>query len=190
MSKDYEVRDLAGLRRLAGDGERLKYVFFWGHQPPRAGAITASCFSQWYASPFEVDAIVYPTAEHFMMAEKARLFEDDSALARILSAPTPGAAKRRGREVAGFSEELWTEVRMAVAIAGNLAKFRQNPPLGDYLVGTQRRILAEASPVDRIWGIGLEASDPKASDPEQWLGLNLLGFALMDVRARLSAAPS
>ncbi|MFO6230157.1 NADAR family protein, partial [Pseudomonas aeruginosa] len=71
-------------------------------------------------------------------------------------------------------------------IAGNLGKFGQNASLKKYLLGTADRVLVEASPVDAIWGIGLAASDPLAAEPATWQGLNLLGFALMEVRRRLA----
>lgn len=69
---------------------------------------------------------------------------------------------------------------------GNLEKFSQNPPLGDFLLATQNRVLVEASPHDRIWGIGLHRDDPRAAEPARWLGENRLGFALMEVRSRLA----
>ena len=182
-----DSRDLDSLRRAVSRGARTKYVFFWGHRPPRDGLISAACFSQWYAAPFSAGGAAYPTAERYMMAEKARLFRDLDAAERVLAAGSPGAAKSIGREVRGFIEAEWALHRFAVAVAGNLAKFRQHPELGAFLAGTNKRVLAEASPVDRIWGIGLESDDPRASDPSEWQGLNLLGFALMEVRARLAA---
>ena len=64
--------------------ERLKYIFFWGHQSRKDGRISESCFSQWYVSPFEIEGTSYPTAEHYMMTEKAKLFGDSEVLAKIL----------------------------------------------------------------------------------------------------------
>lgn len=81
---------------------------------------------------------------------------------------------------------MWDEHRVGIVVTGNLAKFRQHPSLGDFLAGTSRRVLVEASPIDRIWGIGLTRDDPAAANPGQWRGLNLLGFALMQVRAILT----
>ena len=72
-------------------------------------------------------------------------------------------------------------------VAGNLGKFDQNPDVRRFLLGTGSRELVEASPVDDIWGIGLAADDPHAQDPATWRGLNLLGRALVEVRAALAA---
>lgn len=166
-------------------GGQVEYLLFWGHRPAKGGLVTKACLSQWFESAFEVDGAVYPTAEHYMMAEKARLFADDAALRRVLEAPNPGAAKAAGREVRGFDEREWVERRRSIVIAGNWAKFSQNPSLGEFLSGTGERILVEASPVDGLWGIGLAATDPAAENPNAWNGLNLLGFALMQVRERL-----
>jgi ribA/ribD-fused uncharacterized protein len=120
-----------------------------------------------------------------MMAEKARLFGDEAARAQILKASSPNAAKQLGRQVKHFDEQVWAESRFQLVVAGNLAKFSQNHELGNYLLGTGDKVLVEASPVDRIWGIGLAAGDAQAKNPEQWRGLNLLGFALMETRQRL-----
>jgi ribA/ribD-fused uncharacterized protein len=70
-------------------------------------------------------------------------------------------------------------------VAGNVAKFGQHDDLRAFLLGTGSRVLVEASPGDRIWGIGLTEADPRAADPRSWRGLNLLGFALMEARAQL-----
>jgi ribA/ribD-fused uncharacterized protein len=78
------------------------------------------------------------------------------------------------------------EHRYAIVVDANTAKFGQNPPLRDFLLGTGERVIVEASPTDRIWGIGLAASDERAADPAQWRGLNLLGFALMQARDDLA----
>jgi ribA/ribD-fused uncharacterized protein len=176
---------LADLRARFNAGEKLKFVFFWGHRPGKNG-ISASCFSQWYEAPFTVDGERFPTAEHFMMARKAALFEDWPTRAQVLGAPNPGAAKAFGREVRGFDEAVWRQHRFAIVCAANEAKFTQNPELRDFLIKTGSRVLVEASPVDRVWGIGLAQDDERASDPNLWQGLNLLGFALMHVREDLS----
>ena len=173
---------LEELREACLRGERFKYVLFWGHQPERDGRISKSCFSQWWPATFELDGLEYPTAEHYMMSEKARLFGDEEARSKILSASHPGAAKKFGREVRGFDEAKWESHREAVVFRATLAKFTQHPDLGEFLDRTGEKVLVEASPVDRIWGIGLAADNPAAEDPARWKGLNLLGFALMDAR--------
>ena len=180
-------RDIAGLCRLEKEGRRLKYLFFWGHQPSRTRNIGPSCLSQWWPAAFTLDGITYAGAEHFMMAAKARLFGDGPTAAAVLAAPHPGEAKALGRRVAGFDERTWAAHRYGIVVRANRAKFEQNPDLWDYLLATTGRVLVEASPLDRVWGIGLGADDERAGSPSQWRGLNLLGFALMDVRAELHA---
>ncbi|GAA1793285.1 NADAR domain-containing protein [Luedemannella flava] len=172
------------LRDLVAAGAAVTYLHFWGHRPEADGRIGKGCLSQWWdAAPFDVDGVRYATAEHYMMAEKARLFGDKETAARIVAAASPGAAKALGRQVARFDDATWREHRSDIVVAGNRAKFGQHPELLAYLVGTRGRVLVEASPQDRIWGIGLAASDGRAFDPARWPGLNLLGFALMRVRA-------
>ncbi|MEM7412221.1 MAG: NADAR family protein [Myxococcota bacterium] len=180
--------DLDALRLAIASGAQARFVFFWSHRAPSSGGISAACLSQWYEAPFRLGGQTYPTAEHFMMAEKARLFSDHQAERRVMEAREPGAARAVGREVRGFVEEVWVQHRFDIAVLGNRAKFEQGKSLASFLRGTTKRVLAEASPVDRIWGIGLEAGDPRAVDPNAWQGLNLLGFALMKVRDEMSAA--
>ena len=139
---------------------------------------------------FEVDGVGYSSAEHWMMAEKARLFGDEAMRAEIIAAPDPAAAKRLGRKVRGFDHAVWEARCVEIVTEGNVAKFGQNPELGAFLASTGSGVLVEASPQDRIWGIGMVASDPRASDPTRWDGRNLLGFALMEARHRLAAAGS
>jgi ribA/ribD-fused uncharacterized protein len=162
-------------------GTPMKFVFFWGHQISKNG-ISATCFSQWYPAQFVIDSVQYPTAEHYMMAQKAELFNDPETLELILKAPTPAAAKALGRQVRGFDDARWLAQRFAIVVRANVAKFGQNPELGEFLKSTGTAVIVEASPVDRVWGIGLAKADAQAHDPNQWRGLNLLGFALMQVR--------
>ncbi len=161
-----------------------KYVFFWGHQSNKS-MVGKSCFSQWYPSLFTVYNILYPTAEHFMMAEKARLFNDSATLSKILVSKHPGEAKLLGRQVKHFDDEHWQKVRFEIALKGNMAKFQQNKELCSFLLNTQNRILVEASPVDAIWGIGISEDHVDVTNPSLWPGLNLLGFVLMETRNRL-----
>lgn len=176
------------LSALIAQGQQVSYLHFWGHRRQRDGSVGPGCLSQWWPhSPFTVDGVSYASAEHYMMVGKARLFGDESIVARMLAAPTPAAVKELGREVAGFDQARWEAHRFDIVVAASVAKFGQHPDLLAYLLGTGDRVLVEASPTDRIWGIGLAASDPGADDPARWRGLNLLGFALMQARARLAA---
>ncbi|MFC4564453.1 NADAR family protein [Nocardiopsis mangrovi] len=179
---------LEDLRARAARGERLRYLYFWGHRARRDGVPGPGCLSQWWPSAFTVAGERYATAEHWMMAGKARLFGDIEAAERILATAEPGAAKRLGRGVRGFDDEVWRERRFGIVVRGSVHKFGQNPEIGAYLRRTAARVLVEASPLDPVWGIGLAAGDERAADPALWPGENLLGFALMRARAELAAA--
>jgi ribA/ribD-fused uncharacterized protein len=182
-----EARDLRQLTAALAEGAEAELLFFWGHRPLADGRVGKSCLSQWYAAPFTVDGERYATAEHWMMAEKARLFGDAAARAKILAAREPGEAKKLGRGVRGFDVARWAEARFEIVVRGNVEKFGQNAELKAFLLGTGDQVLVEASPEDRIWGIGMAADDPRARHPDEWDGENLLGFALMEARARLRA---
>lgn len=126
------------------------------------------------------------TAEHHMMYQKAILFADEGSAKRLLSAKNPGEAKAIGREVSGFDQEIWNEHRFNIVVNANLSKFSSTPKLKEFLLSTGDRVLVEASPVDKIWGIGLAQDNPSCENPNSWKGENLLGFALMEVRDQLS----
>ncbi|MFG2745430.1 NADAR family protein [Streptomyces chartreusis] len=166
-------------------GARIRYLHFWGHRPLPDGRVGASCLSQWWPSPFTVSGVSYATAEHWMMAEKARLFKDADAERQALAADHPSLAKKAGRLVRGFDNAAWERERFRIVVEGSVHKFGAHPELRAFLLGTGDRVLVEASPVDRVWGIGLAARDEGADDPERWRGPNLLGFALMEARERL-----
>ncbi|KIP02609.1 hypothetical protein PHLGIDRAFT_122328 [Phlebiopsis gigantea 11061_1 CR5-6] len=172
------------------------YYFFWMPNQPGGWA------SQWYPSPFRAriditspsgtriahdEEALFPTAEHWMMACKALLFGDDAVFAAVLAADGGDMArvKALGREVRGFDGARWATVRAEVVYWGNYHKFGQSAELRACLEETGDRVLVEASPHDRIWGIGFgEGAAMEAT--ERW-GLNLLGEALVRVRETLRA---
>jgi ribA/ribD-fused uncharacterized protein len=172
---------------IANQTDATEYLLFWGHTPSKDGSITKACFSQWWLCPFTIDGIAYPTAEHWMMAEKARLFDDKMQLANILATEKPAAAKAFGRQVENFDPSVWEAKKVEIVVKGNVAKFSQNVDLQAFLLATGDKIIVEASPRDQIWGIGLGPENPLATQPEKWRGQNLLGFALMEVRDILSS---
>ena len=151
-------------------------VLFW--QPP-------GIYGQWTYSPFTVDGQEYSCAEQFMMAEKARLFGDEAVRAQILATGSPQAHKALGRQVSNFEQARWEGERLDIVVRGNMAKFSQDPALREALLATGDKLMVEASPYDRIWGVGLRADDPRVHDRSTWRGSNLLGEALMRVRAQL-----
>ncbi|MFF9093862.1 NADAR family protein [Streptomyces sp. NPDC014802] len=185
-----EIDSREALVRAVHAGARIKYLHFWGHRPRPDGRVGASCLSQWWPSPFVVDGVRYATAEHWMMAAKARLFGDAEAEQRVLAARSPAQAKKEGRLVRGFDEAVWARERFGIVVEGSVHKFTAHADLREFLLNTGDRVLVEASPVDRVWGIGLAADDEAATRPDSWRGPNLLGFALMEARRRLRAEAS
>ncbi|TFB31329.1 NADAR family protein [Pedobacter alluvionis] len=166
--------------------DSTEFLFFWGHQAPKNGTISKACLSQWWSSPFVENDITYQTAEHYMMAQKALLFRDQEIFEKILTKNSPKDVKDLGRQIKNFDVENWDAHKFDIVKQGNLLKFSQNQALKLFLLQTKSKILVEASPVDGIWGIGLAEDHADAKIPKNWIGLNLLGFALMEVRDEIS----
>lgn len=163
-----------------------EFLFFYGHYQKNKNIVDQSCFSQWYPVFFKHDGINYPTAEHYMMYQKALLFKDNVIAFSILGTNSPAEAKRLGRLVKNYDEKIWQKERTKIVCNGNFLKFSQNPKLQEYLLSTGDKILVEASPYDRIWGIGMDVTNENKTNPEKWNGLNLLGFSLMEVRDEIN----
>lgn len=159
-----------------------KYYLFWG-----------GICSNWYPARFTINYpdlgdVEFNCTEQHMMFEKARLFGDAARANAILATDSPKLQKQLGRQVAGYDEAKWAEVRFNVVVEGNLAKFRQNDDLRErFLRDTAGKTIVEASPYDTVWGIGLAANDPRALDETLWRGSNLLGQVLDEVHVRLLA---
>lgn len=171
------------LRARYQAGERFNYLFFLGHS---GNEISKNCLSQWYPVNFEKEGVHYSSAEQFMMAAKAKLFNDTSTYNKILAITEPSDIKALGRQVKGFDQVVWDKHCLQIVIEGNFAKFSQNPLLLSYLQSTGDKVLVEASPYDNVWGIGLSETANNLDNPLVWRGSNLLGFSLMIVREQLN----
>jgi hypothetical protein len=148
-----------------------QFTFFWGGE-----------FSQWFPSNFVIDGIKYSTCEKYMMAKKAELFGDTDILDKIMKSDDPRQVKAFGRLIKGFDKDKWEAVCKKIVYDGNYAKFTQNKKLLNVLNNTHGTTLVEASPEDKIWGIGLAAYDPRSKDRNKWLGTNWLGEVITQVR--------
>ena len=146
--------------------------------------------SQWYTSFFDIDGIRFNSAEQWMMYAKAMLFGDNETANKILVSDSPSIQRKLGRQVKYFKEGLWIDQRESIIYYGNYEKFTQNTDLRTYLLKTGINILAEASPTDIIWGIGLAIDNNDRFNTEKWRGQNLLGKILMKVREDLSKEDS
>ncbi len=171
--------------RILYEEKRPKLLFFWGENPSKQSPVTKDCLSQWYPAGFKEEGIYYATSEHYMMAKKALLFQDNYRYQQILQASHPKEAKALGRQVANFDRATWDQHKTAIVTRANYLKFQQNEELLQFLIETKEYALIEASPVDRIWGIGLGEEDPLIHQIDAWEGKNLLGFSIMAARDQL-----
>ena len=179
---DYQHYDINWLISETENAISHKFIYFWGHTSKTPDRVGKECFSQWYPAPFTINGVLYKTAEHWMMARKALLFDNKNLFAKIIASEKPGEAKDLGRRITGFDEQTWVAARYDIVKLGNMHKFNQHPALLEFLLSSEHRVLVEASPVDKIWGVGLSQDSEDIYMPHIWPGLNLLGFALMEVR--------
>ncbi|MGR3648149.1 MAG: NADAR family protein [Shimia sp.] len=152
-----------------------KYHFFW-----------SGTFSQWHRSDFVLADKSFQTAEQAMMYEKAMLFGDVEIAAQILAETDPGRQKALGRRVRNFDDAIWDTQKARIVTEITRAKYGQNKGLRRKLFQTIPLKLAEASPVDTIWGIGLDATNAAITPPDLWPGKNLPGQILTAVRDELA----
>lgn len=152
-----------------------KYIYFWGN---------ADIYSQWHPSKFKClkTGIIFTHAEQYMMYNKAMVFKDTQTAEKILKATNPKLQKELGREVKNFDAVKWDSVKYDIVQNTCYLKFTQNPDMLAELLKTGDRTLVEASPYDKIWGIGMKENDYGVEDEKNWQGENLLGYALTDTR--------
>lgn len=148
-----------------------KFTFFW-----------IGPFSQWAPSKFTLDGIEFNCAEQYMMYQKAIFFGDNTTASKILETSSPKEQKSLGRQVRNFDAERWNRVAKNIVYKGSYAKFSQNPKYKEALLNTKDTLLVEASPYDKIWGIGLTESVAKHIPQSEWNGTNWLGEILTQVR--------
>jgi ribA/ribD-fused uncharacterized protein len=155
-----------------------------------------SPYDNFYASPFSLpihnhkpigyQAIFnYFCVEQRFMHMKAIMFDDYKSDDHIMECYDPGIIKMIGRKVKNYDDDVWAAKRFDIMEEAVYAKFSQNPELREKIIN-EKGIFVEASPLDKIWGIGLDKYDPRCHIPEKWKGLNLLGKVLDNVRERLT----
>ena len=120
-----------------------------------------------------------------MMAHKAMTFGDDEIYTKVMNTDKPNEHKALGRQVKNFDINIWKVEAIDIVVAGSYFKFTQNRGLYDMLKGTGNKVLVEASPTDKLWGIGMGENDENIWDSENWDGRNWLGISIMRVRMML-----
>ncbi|AWT34691.1 hypothetical protein GCM10008956_37670 [Deinococcus arenae] len=146
---------------------------------------TAHPFSNFHPSVFTEGGVTYQWGEQYLMTRKVALFGDEATRQAMLAARTPGECKALGRRVSPYDDARWAEERFGVALDMLRLKFGQNARLRPALLGTGEAELVEAAPNDRVWGVGFSEEDVLGA--RQAWGENLLGRALMALRAELTA---
>lgn len=149
------------------------FVFFWGSDSP---------FSNWYPQPFIHNGQQYNCSEQYMMYKKAILFKDIDVAEMIMEQTHPRKQKFLGRQVRGYDDAVWMASCDDIMVEGLVSKFIQDTYSLTTMLDTGRKIIVEASPYDKIWGIGLTADNPLAWDQSTWQGENRLGNVLMEAR--------
>lgn len=147
----------------------------------------ADVFSNWHPAHFTYHGVAFNCVEQMMMYAKAVEFKDTATAKKILEAADPKEQKRLGRLVTPYNDERWQQIVRKVVYAAAKAKFTQNPHMLEALLATEDTTLVEASPYDKIWGVGLGERDPRIEDPKQWRGTNWLGQVLTRLRDDLKA---
>jgi len=152
--------------------DKKDYYFFWGGE-----------FSNWEHSPFTTAGREFNCGEQFMMFTKAMFFRDTEIAEQIMQEPNPWTQKQLGKKVRNYVDEEWDRVRYPLVKAGLIEKFRQNPNMKKELFKRRNKIIVEASPEDRIWGIGYSSRDAM-NYTDNW-GTNLLGKMMNDIANEL-----
>lgn len=142
------------------------------------------CFSQWYFNDKQFknyEDIYFNSSEQFMMSEKAKLFNDMKTYDKIMKSIDQKKIKAYGKKVKNFDDNIWLNNNYRILLEGNLLKFSQNPKLKKLLLETNNKIIVEASPYDKIYGIGMSKNNKDFLNIDKW-GKNLLGQVLMEIR--------
>ena len=169
------------LQKDFNKGKKIDFLFFYGHTSDK-NEITKSSLSQWYIKDFKENDLTFNCMEKYMMYNKALLFDDKDIAQEILKNNQPKAIKELGRKVKNFNDGIWDKMKYKIVFKGNYYKFSQNMELITFLLNTKNKVLAEASPYDKVWGIKMKYDDENIENPFCWKGENLLGFALMEAR--------
>lgn len=167
------------LHRALISGQQVDAVFF--HLPEEPYGF----LSNWYLSPFDLDGVHYSSMEQYIMYQKCVLFGDQTTARKVLLTDDPSEQQKLGKLCTGYINGIWAGARQAIAMRGLLAKFSQNADLKEQLLNTKDAYLVECAHSDKIWACGIRLNESERFDTSKWVGQNILGFALMEVRRML-----
>ena len=141
----------------------MGFIFFW---KPNVGDY--GWLSNWHISDFKIKDVSYTSVEQYIMSSKAVLFKDNGCEKKIMGTNNPNAQRSLGRKVKNFDEKMWDANKEQILYDGLYAKFSQDDDLKEKLLATGNKTLVEASPFDRIYGIGLRMDDSRALNKKTW----------------------
>ena len=157
------------------------FVFFYGDWPSNFTE------TEFYYPSQELPIFKFTSTEQGFMYFKALYFGDYQIAEEIYNTKNPSLCKKLGRKVSNFDEDRWSFIRGPIFEDLIYQKYLQDKDLQEKLLSPEfdGKLFVEASPKDRIWGVGLDENNPLILDPKNWKGLNLLGEITTRVRTKL-----
>ena len=162
--------------KLTIAGEEKDAVYF--HLPDEPHGY----LSNWYIAPFDLDDQHFTSVEQYIMYNKCMIFGDKESAAAVLKTNDTALQQTIGRQARGYIDSVWAGIRQMIVVRGLMAKFSQNEELKQKLLDTDDAVLVECAGKDKIWACGVRLNDDCRRDAANWTGMNILGFALMEVR--------
>lgn len=160
-----------------------EYVFFY-----------KDWLSNYQRTKFDVEwkgvKYTFTSTEQGFMYIKAITFGDNVTAQKILNTDDPNRCRKLGRQVKGYNDAEWAKIRYDVFYTLNWAKYTQDKKLQEKLLDPQfdGKKFVEASPIDKIWGIGYTEDNPNIEFTDMYWGKNYLGRILTNIRKRLKSA--
>ena len=165
--------DISGYK--VSSKEHTETVRFFGELNP---------LSNFHQCVFKVDDNWIHSTEQYIQLKKAEFFNDRQSALKILTAETAIECKQLAREIKNYDVAKWNDVAEDECFEGVLEKFTQNPILNNVLQNTNNKTIIESF-YHRKWGTGVPLHSPDALNSECWIGDNLLGRILSNVRETL-----
>ena len=141
--------------------------------------------SIYYQAPFYQDGLRFETVEQCFLYQKALTFHDEYRCKKILQTSDSKILNQLVKDIVNYDDKIFSGRKQIVLYQANLDKFRYNIELKNQLLATNDAVIALCNKYDLVNGIGLNVDDSRIYKTKNWLGSNLHGFSLMEVRSTL-----